>query len=84
MTILIIGRGCQTGTLLTSGEFRRDGPLVHKFPNPMTNRSHINFIMCDFWDEGKGKRACGLKATDLSKSRARSISEAVDISRFQR
>ena len=32
----------------------------------------------------KVKRACGLKATDLSKSRARSISEAVDVNMFQR
>ena len=72
------------GTLLTSGEFRRDEPPVHRFPNPMTNHLHINFIIWDLWDEGKWKRACGLKATDLSKPRARSISEAVDVSRFQR
>ena len=67
------------GTLFTSGEFRRDEPPVHRFSNPMTNCSHISL-----WDGGKWKRACGLKATDLSKSRARSISEVVDISRFQR
>lgn len=49
------GRACQaliakkvgknTGTLPTFGEFRRDGLLAHRIPNPMTNRSHINFIM---------------------------------------
>jgi len=72
------------GTLLTFGELRRAESLVHRIPNPITNCSHINFIMWDLWDERKGKRACGLKATDLSKSLARSISEAVDISTFQR
>jgi len=34
--------------------------------------------------EERGERACGLKETDLSKLRARSISEMVDISRLQR
>ena len=71
-------------TLLTFGECHRDEPLVHGLPNPMTNRPHINFIVWDLWDEGKWKRACGLKVTDSSKPRARSISEAVDISRLQR
>ena len=37
--------GKNTGTSPTFGGFRRDGLLVHRIPNPMTNRSHINFIM---------------------------------------
>jgi hypothetical protein len=71
------------GTLLTFGELHHDEPPAHRSSNPMTNCSRINFIM---WDLGAGKRgrACGLKTTDLSKARARSISEMVDIIRFQR
>lgn len=72
------------GTLLASGELRPDEPPVHRISNPMTNCSHIKFIIWGLWDEGEWERACGLKETDLSKPRARSISEAVDISRFQR
>ena len=33
------------GTLRTSGESHRDESPVHRSSNPMTNRSHVNFII---------------------------------------
>ena len=46
-------------TLQTSGGFHRDERPVHRFSNPMTNRSHINFIVRNLWDERNGNVPAG-------------------------
>ena len=48
-----------TGTLHTFGEFHRDGRPVHRFSNPVINRSHINFIVWDLWEERNGNVPAG-------------------------